>query len=138
VTVPQPETPASPPEAAGGAVGRPEPVRNAAAIASAVTGITGLALTILVLTHVLTPEGSAVLGPALASAIPTVLGAVGSIAAALHSRTKVTPLSSPDLAALGLQLVETGENVAGAFRQAVRRPGPQTPGHPDHAAPGEG
>jgi hypothetical protein len=130
VTPPQPDTPAAPPQAASGSDSRPEPVRNAAAIASAVTGITGLALTILVLTHVLTPEGSAVLGPALASAIPTVLGAVGSIAAALHSRTKVTPLSDPRNA-LGHALVSV--DLVRAAEGLRRLPSQGTPG-PDHSA----
>lgn len=124
MTSPGPDTPATPPQAASGSDSRPEPVRNAAAVASAVTGLTGLALTILVLTHVLTPEGSAVLGPALASAIPTVLGAVGSIAAALHSRTQVTPLSAPR-DANGARLV--------AEIPGRSLPSQQTPG-PDHSA----
>jgi hypothetical protein len=135
VTPPQPDTPAAPPQAASGSLGRPEPVRNAAAVASAATTVVGLVLTLLVVFHVLTPEGSAILGPALASAVPTVIGAVSTLLAALHARGKVTPLAAPDFAALGLTLVETGDEVAGAFRQAVRAPGPQTPGRADHAAP---
>jgi hypothetical protein len=135
VTSPQPGTPAAPPQAASGSDSRPEPVRNAAAIASLLTTLAGVVLVVLVLNHVLTPEGSAVLGPALAAAIPTFVGAVSTIIAALHARGRVTPLASPDLAALGIQLVEAGENVAETFRQAVRRPGPQAPGVADHAAP---
>lgn len=111
---------------------RPEPVRNAAAVASGLTTIVGLLLTVLVLAHVLTPEGSAVLGPALASAIPTAVGAISTLVAALRARKQVTPLSAP-VSAAGLQLVEIGEDVAAAIRTATRAPGPQTPGQADHA-----
>jgi hypothetical protein len=133
VTVPGPQTPATPPEAASGSDSRPEPVRNAAAVASALTAVAGAVLLVLVLTHVLTPEGSAVLGPALATAIPTAVGAVSTLAAALHARGKVTPLSAP-VSAAGVALVEAGEEVTGAVRQAARLRSQQTPG-PDHAAP---
>lgn len=112
---------------------RPEPVRNAAAAASGLTTLVGLVLTVLVATHVLTPDGSAVLGPVLASAIPTAVGAVSTLVAALRARGKVTPLSAP-VSAAGLQLVEVGEGVAAAIRTAARRPGPQTPGEADHSA----
>lgn len=139
MTAPGPQTPATPPQAVSGSDSRPEPVRNAAAVASAVTTAVGLVLTVLVVTHVLTPAGGAILGPALASAVPTVVGAVSTIVAALHARGQVTPLSAP-VSAAGLALIETGQAVAGAVEQAVklgppRRPGPQTPGQPDHLAP---
>ena len=114
---------------------RPEPVLGAAAVASALTTLAGLVLTILVLTHVLTPEGSTTLGPALASAIPTVIGAIATIAAAFHARAKVTPLSDPRILTAAGDLVAVGEQLAGAVRQATRPPGPQTPGHADHVAP---
>jgi hypothetical protein len=97
---------------------RPEPVRNAALSAASLTSVVGLVLTILVVTHVLTPEDSAVLGPALATATPTVVGAVSAVVAALRARAKVTPLSDP-------------RDAAG--RQLLGRQ--QEPGVADHAAP---
>jgi hypothetical protein len=133
VTDPQPDTPTTTGQAAQGADRRPQPVLNAAAVASAVTGLSGVLLTLLVAFHVLTPEGSAILGPVLASAIPTALGAAGTLAAALHARSKVTPLSAP-VSAAGIVLVEAAGQVADAVRAARRPPGPQTPGVPDHAA----
>jgi hypothetical protein len=105
-------------------VARPEPVRNAATVAASITTVVGLVLTLLVITHVLTPDDSAVLGPALGTALPTVVGAVSTIVAALRARLKVTPLSDPRDAA-GLALVA---EIPG------RR---QTPGVADHAAPEE-
>lgn len=111
---------------------RPEPVRNAAVVASTVTAITGLVLTLLVVTHVLTPDDSAVLGPALATAIPTVVGAVGGILAALRARLKVTPLSDPrnalGKALVSVDLVKAAEAGSGIL------PSRRTSG-PDHAAP---
>lgn len=118
---PGPGTPATPPEAASGGGSRPEPVRNAALVASGLTTVVGLVLTLLVVAHVLTPDTSATLGPALASALPTVVGAVGTVVAALRARRHVTPLSDPRNAA-GLPLVA-----------ATTLPSRQTPG-PDHAA----
>lgn len=115
---------------------RPEPVRNAAAAASAITTVTGLVLLGLVFAHVITPEGQAILGPALASAVPTVVGAVSTLIAGLRARSQVTPLSAP-ISAAGLELVEATAEVADAIARTVRRPGPQTPGHADHAAPEE-
>lgn len=137
MTAPGPDTPATSPEAASGGTSRPEPVLGAAGIASAATSLVGVVLLVLVLTHVLTPDGSAVLGPALASAIPTVIGAGSTILAALHSRGKVTPLSAP-VSAAGVALVEATEEVVAAVQTAARRPGPQTPGVADHAAPEAG
>lgn len=137
MSVPGPPAPADPPQAASGADSRPEPVRNAAAAASALTSVVGVVLLVLVVTHVLTPEGSAILGPALAAAIPTAVGAVSTLAAAFHARGKVTPLAAP-LSAAGLQLVEVGQELVAAVEQVRRRPGPQTPGVPDHAAPETG
>jgi hypothetical protein len=93
---------------------RPEPVRNAALSAASITAVVGLVLTILVVTHVLTPDDSAILGPALATAIPTVVGA------ALRARLRVTPLSDPRDAA-GQPLLTAGV-----------LPSQTTPG-PDHA-----
>jgi hypothetical protein len=130
VTSPAPETPAAAP-------GRPEPVLGAAGVASALTSAAGALLIVLVATHVITPEGSAVLGPVLASAVPTAVGAVATLLAALHARGKVTPLAAP-VSAAGLALVEVGEDVAAALAEATRRPGPQTPGVADHAAPEAG
>jgi hypothetical protein len=101
---------------------RPEPVRNAAAVAASITTVVGLVLTLLVVSHVLTPDDSAILGPALASAVPTVVGAVSAVVAALRARLKVTPLADPRDAA-GQALVA-----------APPLPSRQTPG-PDHAAP---
>lgn len=115
---------------------RPEPVRNAAAVASALTTLAGLVLLVLVFAHVITPEGQAVLGPALAAAIPTAVGAVSTIVAGLRARGQVTPLSAP-LSAAGVQLVEVGQEVAAAIAEARRAPGPQIPGRADHAAPEE-
>jgi hypothetical protein len=112
---------------------RPEPVLTSAVVASLATTVAGLTLTTLVVTHVLTPEGSAILGPALASAIPTVIGAVGTLAAALRARRQVTPLSAP-IAASGTALIEATVEVVDAIRQATRPAGPQTPGRADHAA----
>lgn len=97
---------------------RPEPVRNAAAVAASLTTVVGLVLTLLVVGHVLTPDDSAVLGPALAAAVPTVVGAVSAVVAALRARLKVTPLSDPRDAA--------GQPLLGRA---------QTPGVADHAAP---
>jgi hypothetical protein len=73
--------------------------------------------------HVLTPDDSAILGPALAAAIPTVVGAASAVVAALRARLKVTPLSDP-------------RNAAGQALTA-RPPIPQRPGVADHAAPEE-
>jgi protein-S-isoprenylcysteine O-methyltransferase Ste14 len=101
---------------------RPEPVRNAAAVAASITTAVGLVLTILVVTHVLTPDDSATLGPALATALPTLVGAVSAVVAALRARLKVTPLSAP--------------RDADGQRLVAEIPGRgQTPGVPDHAAP---
>jgi hypothetical protein len=133
VTVPGPDTQAAPPEADSGSDSRPEPVRNAAALASALTTLAGVVLLVLVLTHRLTPEGSAILGPALAAAIPTVVGAASTLLTALHARGKVTPLSAP-VSAAGVALVEAGEGVMDAVRRVRELPSRQTPG-PDHAAP---
>lgn len=114
---------------------RPEPVLGAASIASAATTLVGLVLTVLALTHVLTPAGSATLGPALAAAIPTLIGAASTIVAAFRARSQVTPLADPRLLdALG-QLVTVEQTVQTAVRQAIRPAGPQTPGVADHAAP---
>lgn len=112
---------------------RPEPVLIAAGVASAATTLVGLATTVLVAAHVLTPAGSATLGPTLAAAIPTVLGAVGTIAAAFHARGRVTPLSDPRLLPAVEQLVETGVEVASAV-VAARPAGAQRPGVADHAS----
>lgn len=109
---------------------RPEPVRNAATVAASITTVVGLVLTILVITHVLTPDDSAVLGPALGTALPTVVGAVSTVVAGLRARLLVTPLSDPRDAA-GLSLVA---EIPG--RTHLTRP--QTPGVADHAAPEEG
>lgn len=136
MTVPATDTPATPGR-------RPEPVLGAAAVASGLTSLAGLVLLVLVLAHVLTPEGQAVLGPALAAAVPSVVGAVGTLAAAWHARGKVTPLSDPMTTALTsagtvlVELVEAGETVATAVTEARRAPGKQTPGVADHAAPGD-
>lgn len=121
MTPPGPDTPAASPRAASGSDGRPEPVRNAALTAASLTTVVGLVLTVLVLTHVLTPDGQAVLGPALASAIPTVVGAVSAVVGALRARLHVTPLSDPRSAA-GIPLVASGG-----------LPSQSTPG-PDHSA----
>jgi hypothetical protein len=114
---------------------RPEPVLIAAGVASGLTSLAGLLLTILAAVHVLTPEGASTLGPVLASAIPTVIGAVGTIAAALHARSKVTPLSDPRVLTAAGDLLSVGEAVSTAVRDALRPPGVQTPGVADHAAP---
>lgn len=114
---------------------RPEPVLGAASIASAATTLVGLVLTVLVLTHVLTPAGSATLGPALAAAIPTLIGAVSTIVAAFRARSQVTPLSDPRVLTAAGELVSVSEAVATAVREATRPAGPQTPGVADHAAP---
>jgi hypothetical protein len=103
---------------------RPEPVIVAAGAASLLTTLVA---------HVLTPAGSATLGPTLAAAIPTVLGAVGTIVAAFHARGRVTPLSDPRLLGAVVDLVTTGEQVATAVA-AARPAGAQRPGVPDHAA----
>jgi hypothetical protein len=107
---------------------RPEPVRNAALSAASLTAVVGLVLTILVVTHVLTPDDSAILGPALASGIPTVVGAVSAVVAALRARLQVTPLSDPRDA--------TGQRLltAGVLPPEGTLPSQQTPG-PDHSAP---
>lgn len=101
---------------------RPEPVRNAAAAAASLTTVVGLILTVLVVTHVLTPDDSAILGPALATATPTVVGAVATVAAGLRARLQVTPLADP-------------RNAAGdpLTPDAAPLPSQQTPG-PDHSA----
>jgi hypothetical protein len=114
---------------------RPEPVLSAAMIASAATTLAGLLLTVLVATHVLTPDGSATLGPALAAAIPTLIGAASTMIAAFRARSKVTPLSDPAVLTAAGELINVGEAVATAVRQAIRPAGPQTPGVADHAAP---
>jgi hypothetical protein len=129
VTLPGPDTPAAAPQAASGSDSRPEPVRNAALTAASLTSVVGLVLTVLVLTHVLTPDGSAVLGPALASAVPTIVGAVSAVVAALRARLKVTPLSDPRNAA-GEQLLAQPLLNLGPSR---RLPSQETPG-PDHSA----
>lgn len=126
-------SPASPAQTDPGK--RPEPVLGAAGAASALTGLAGVILTVLVLAHVLTPEGSAVLGPALASAIPTVIGAVGTLLAALHARSRVTPLSDPAVLNAAGELVRVGEAITSAVRTGTRPAGPQVPGVADHAAP---
>lgn len=127
MTSPGPDTPDTPPQGGSGDVDRPEPVVGAAAVASALTSLAGLVLLVLALTHVITPDGQAVLGPALASAIPTVVGAVSTLVAAYRARAKVTPLSDP-VSAAGVKLVEVTS-------RAVRPPGPQHPDVADHAAP---
>jgi hypothetical protein len=113
---------------------RPEPVLGAAGAASALTSVVGVVLLVLVFAHVITPDGQAVLGPALASAIPTVVGAVATLVAALRARGQVTPLSAP-VSAAGVALVEAGESIAAAVREVSRPAGPQVPGVPDHALP---
>ena len=135
MTPPQPQTPATPPQAASGSDSRPEPVRNAALSAAGLTTLVGAVLTVLVVTRVLTPGDSAVLGPALASAIPTVVGAVSTVLAALRARSQVTPLSDPRNAA-GVPLVNAGLVRAAELsgRATAGLPSQQTPG-PDHAAP---
>lgn len=103
---------------------RPEPVRDAATAAAAITTVVGLLLTLSVVFHWITPDDSAVLGPALGSAIPTVVGAVSTIVAALRARRQVTPLSDPR--------DDEGSPLV------VEIPGRgQTPGVADHAAPEE-
>jgi hypothetical protein len=137
MTSPGPDTPAAPAEPASGSVSRPEPVVGAAAAASALTSLAGLVLLVLVLTHTITPHGQAVLGPALASAIPTTVGAVATLVAAYRARSKVTPLSDP-VSAAGVALVEleeAGQTVADAVREVRRPPGKQRPDVADHAAP---
>lgn len=141
MTAPEPDTPATPPQDdSGQTVGqtsRPEPVLNAATVAASLTSLAGVVLLVLVLTHVLTPDGQAVLGPALATAIPTVVGAVGTLAAAFRARGKVTPLSDP-VSAAGVALVElsdAGTAVVNAVREARRPPGAQRPNVADHADP---
>lgn len=114
---------------------RPEPVLAPAAIASALTTLAGLVLTVLVLTHVLTPAGSATLGPALASAIPTLIGAVATIAAALRARGKVLPLDDPRVAEAWQQILTAEQGVQTAVEEVIRPAGPQTDGVADHAAP---
>lgn len=121
MTPPRSDTPGTSPQAGRGSDSRPEPVRNAAAAAAAITTVVGLVLTVLVVSHVLTPDDSATLGPALATALPTVVGAVSAVVAALRARLKVTPLSDPRSAA-GLPLVAD-----------TRLPSQETPG-PDHSA----
>jgi hypothetical protein len=115
---------------------RPEPVIVAAGAASLLTTLVGLAVIVLAASHLLTPAGASTLGPVLAGAIPTVLGALSTIAAAIRSRGQVTPLSDPRLPAAVDDLIVTGEQVATAINTA-RRPGPQTAGVADHAAPEE-
>jgi len=102
---------------------RPQPVLGAAGAAAGLTTLVGLVLTLLVVTRVLTPGDSAVLGPAIASAVPTVVGAVSTVLAALRARTKVTPLADPR-DAIGNRLVSA---------VPARLPSQETPG-PDHAA----
>lgn len=134
MTDPGPVTPAAPGK-------RPEPVLGAAAAASALTSLAGLVLLVLVLTHAITPEGQATLGPALASAIPTVVGAAATMAAAWHARSRVTPLSDPMTTALTsagevlVELVTAGESIATAVSEVRRPAGRQQPGVADHASP---
>lgn len=98
---------------------RPEPVVNGAAAAGAVTAVVGLLGIIAVTAHWITPEDSAVLGPAVANGVIALVGAVSALVAAVRARRHVTPLSDPR-AADGTPLV---------------RSGPQQPGIADHAAP---
>lgn len=114
---------------------RPEPVLGSAAIASAATTLVGLVLTCLVLAHVLTPAGSAILGPALASAIPTVIGAASTLVAAWRARGKTLPLADPRVAQAWQQIVASEQGIATAVTEVRRAPGPQTAGVADHAAP---
>jgi hypothetical protein len=116
---------------------RPEPVVVAAGAASLLTTLVGLVVTVLAAAHVLTPDGASTLGPVLAGAIPTLIGAASTIAAAVHARGKVTPLSDPRVVGAVLSAVEAGEQVATAVVAATRPAGPQTPGVADHAAPEE-
>lgn len=116
---------------------RPEPVLGAAAVASGLTSLAGLVLLVLVLAHVLTPQGQAVLGPAIAAAVPSIVGAVGTLAAAWHARSRVTPLSDPlssSLTAL-VELTDAATGLSTAVSEVRRPAGKQTPGVADHAAP---
>jgi hypothetical protein len=74
---------------------RPQPVLNAATAASAVTAVVGLVLTVLVATGAIGADDSNRISEAFATAVPTVLGAVAPILAALKARQQVTPLASP-------------------------------------------
>lgn len=108
---------------------RPQPVLNAASAAAGLTAAVGLVLTVLVVTHVLTPDDSAILGPAIAAAAPATVGALSTVLAALRARRAVTPLSSPQTAS-GLALVPASPETPPG-----RPGGAQRPGEADHAAP---
>lgn len=125
MTPPPPDTSAAPGK-------RPEPVLGAAAVASALTTVAGLVLLVLVFAHVITPDGQAILGPALASAIPTVVGAVSTLLAAWKARKGTVPLADPRVAQAWAEIVAAERTVAGAVRSA-RLPSQETPG-PDHSA----
>jgi hypothetical protein len=114
---------------------RPEPVLGAAGVAAALTSLSGLVLLILVLSHVLTPDGQAILGPALATSIPTVVGAITTLAAAWRARGKTLPLDDPRVAQAWQQILDAEQGVATAVSEVRRPPGPQTDGVADHAAP---
>jgi hypothetical protein len=83
---------------------RPQPVLGAATAAGTLTAIVGLLLTVAVVAHWITPDDSAILGPALSTAITAVVGAGSAIVAALKARQQVTPLVSPRNAD-GIELV---------------------------------
>lgn len=72
-----------------------EPVVNAATVASGVTAVAGGLLTLAVVFHWITPDDSAVLGPALGTAVASIVGIVSTIAAAVRARRQVTPLADP-------------------------------------------
>lgn len=74
---------------------RPQPVLGAATAAGTLTAIVGLLLTLGVVLHWITPDDSAILGPAVSTAITALVGAASAIVAALRARQQVTPLVSP-------------------------------------------
>jgi hypothetical protein len=83
---------------------RPQPVLGAATAAGTLTAVVGLLLTLGVVLHWITPDDSAILGPALSTAVTAVVGAASAIIAALRARSQVTPLLSPRNAE-GIELV---------------------------------
>jgi hypothetical protein len=74
---------------------RPQPVLNAATIASGITAAAGVLLTILVAAGVLGADDSDRISESLAPLVTAIVGVASTIAAALKARQQVTPLASP-------------------------------------------
>jgi heptaprenylglyceryl phosphate synthase len=83
------------PGVADHAAKRPQPVLDAATVASAFTAIVGLTLAVLVGGGVIGQDDADNIAEAAAPAITALVGAASTIAAALKARRKVTPLVSP-------------------------------------------